>query len=90
MHVETAIDNQLPVLLEGEFGSLIDEFSDVISKKGSDISKCDVTSHKIDVYPGSRPVKSPNRRLTLHYKEDLREKLDFFLEKDLITPCHSP
>ena len=28
--------------------------------------------------------------MPLHYKEDLREKLDAFLEKDLITPCHNP
>ena len=55
-----------------------------------DIGKCDVTSHKIDVYPGSKPVILPNRRMQLHYKEDIREKVDAFLEKDLITPCHSP
>ena len=90
IHVKTAVDNQLPFPLQDEFGSLIDEFSDVFSKNEWDIGKCDVTSHKIDVYPGSRPVKLPNRRMPLHYKEDLREKLDAFLEKDLITPCHSP
>ena len=28
--------------------------------------------------------------MPLHYKEALRERLDAFLEKDLITPCHSP
>ena len=86
MHVKTAVDNQLPFSLQGEFGSLIDEFSVIFSKNEWDIGKCDVTSHKIDVYPGSRPVKLPNRRMPLHYKEDLREKLDAFLEKDLITP----
>ena len=90
MHVETAVDNQLSVSLQGEFGSLIDKFSDVFSKKERDIGKCDVTSHKIDVHPGSMPVKLPNKRMPLHYKEDLREKLDAFLRKDLITPCHSP
>ena len=59
-------------------------------KNGWDFCMCDLTSHKIDVYPGSRPVKLPDRRMPLHYKEDLREKLDAFLEKDLITPCQSP
>ena len=89
IHVKTAVDGQLPFSLQDEFGSLIDDFSDVFSKNEWDIGKCDLTSHKIDVYPGSRPVKLPNRRMPLHYKENLREKLDAFLEKDLITPCHS-
>ena len=62
-HVKTAVDVQL----------LIDEFSDVFSRNEWDIKKCDVTSHKSDdVYPGSRPVTLPNRRMPLHYKEDLR------------------
>ena len=78
MHVKTAVDNQLPFSLQGEFGSIIDEFSDVFSKNEWDIGKCDVTSHKIDVYPDSRPVKLPDRRMPLHHKEDNREKLDAF------------
>ena len=28
--------------------------------------------------------------MPLHYKEDLQKKIDVFLEKELITPCHSP
>ena len=28
--------------------------------------------------------------MPLHYKQDLQDKLDVFLKKDLITPCHSP
>ena len=38
----------------------------------------------------SKPVKIPTRRMPLHYKEDLQKKIDVFLEKELITPCHSP
>ena len=60
------------------------------SKNQWDIGKCDATSHKFDVYPGSKPVKLPNRRLPLHYKQDLREKIDAFLDKELIMPFHSP
>ena len=90
MHVKTVVDNQLPVLIQGEFGRVIDELSDGLSKNEWDIGKCDVTSHKIDVYLGSRPPKMPNKRIPLHYKEGFREKLDVFLEKDLITLFHSP
>ena len=28
--------------------------------------------------------------MPLHYKEDLQNKIIVFLEKELITPCHSP
>ena len=33
MHLNTAVDNQLPFSLQGKFGSLIDDCSDVFSKK---------------------------------------------------------
>ena len=49
MHVKTAVDNQLPFSLQGEFGSLIHEFSDVFSKNEWGLGKCDVTSHKIAI-----------------------------------------
>ena len=83
MHVKIAVDNQLPFSLQDEFGSLIDKFSDVFSKTEWDIGKCDITSHRIDVYAGCRPVKLLNRRMPLHYKEDLRGKLDVSLENRL-------
>ena len=44
----------------------------------------------MEVEPGSKPVKILTRRMPLHYKEDLQKKIDVFLEKVLITPCHSP
>ena len=73
-----------------QFKDLVQEFERVFSSSEWDLGKCDVTSHKIDVYPGSKPVKIPNRRMPLHYKEDLQNKIDVFLDKELITPCHSP
>ena len=86
MHVKTAVDNQLPVALQGEFDSPIDEFSDVFSKSERHIGKCDLTSRRIDVYPGSWPAKMTNRRMPLHYKEDLREKYDAFFDHTLPQP----
>ena len=46
--------------------------------------------HRIQVYPGSTPVKIPKRRMPMHFKTDLEEKLDKFLEHELIEPGHSP
>ena len=28
--------------------------------------------------------------MPVHYKDDLKEKIDAFMSKELITPCHSP
>ena len=28
--------------------------------------------------------------MPVHYKDDLKEKKDVFMTKELITPCHSP
>ena len=40
--------------------------------------------------PGSQPIKLPNRRMPVHYNDDLTGKIDAFMTKELITPCHSP
>ena len=65
------------------------EFSDIFSKSEWDLGKCDVTTHGIEIEPGSKSVKLPSCRMPLHYKEDLQKKTDVFLEKDSIRPCHS-
>ena len=88
--VKNSIDTG--VFLEGKatFSDLISEFSYVFPKNEWDIGQCDVTAHKKQIEPGSRPLKLPSRRMPLHYKQDLQEKVDAFLEKEFITPCHSP
>ena len=62
----------------------------MFSRNEWDIGQCEVAVHKIHNEVGSRPVKLPIRRMTLHYKQDFQETVDAFLEKKLITPCHSP
>ena len=88
--VKNSIDTGISLEAKAKLSELINEFSDVFSQNEWDIGQCDVTAHKIQVEPGSRPIKLPNRRMPLHYKNDLQEKTDAFLEKKLITPCHSP
>ena len=73
-----------------DFTNLIDDYSDTFSINQWDLGKCDATSHRIDVKPGSQPIKLPNRRMPVHYKHDSKEKLDAFLTVELIKPCHSP
>ena len=88
--VKKSIDTGFSLEAKAKFSELISDFSDVFSKNERDIDQCDVTAHKIQTQPGLRPVKLPNRRMHLHYKQVLQEKVDAFLEKKLITPCHSP
>ena len=76
--------------IRAQFAQLLRTFSEVFSKSEWDVGKCDLVQHKIDLYPGSKPVKLPNRRMPMHLKKDLRQKIDKFLEHRLITPCHSP
>ena len=40
--------------------------------------------------PGSQPTELSIKRMPVHYKNDLKEKIDAFMSKKLITPCHSP
>ena len=89
-HVTQAIDSSVPPECRNKFKDLVQEYKSVFSKSEWDLGKCDAIPHKTEVYPGAKPVKLPNRRMPLHYKHDLQDKLDIFLEKDLIAPCHSP
>ena len=88
--LKNSVDKDIPKRFHDQFGSLVKEFSDISSKSEWDLGKCDVTTHRIEVEPGSKPVKIPTRRMPLHYKEDQQKKIVVFLEKELVTPCHSP
>ena len=88
--LKKSVDKDIPKRFHDQCGSLLKEFSDIFSKSEWDLGKCDVTTHRIEVEPGSKPVKLPTRRMPLHYKEDLQKKIDVFLEEELITLCHSP
>ena len=85
-YIQSSMDPQIRT----QFAQLLRTFSDVFSKSELDIGKCDLVQHKIDLYSGSKPVKLPNRRMPMHFKKDLRQNIDKFLEHKLITPCHSP
>ena len=88
--VKEVIKQTLNPQIHAQFAQLLRTFSDVFSKSEWHVGKCDLVQHKIDLYPGSKPVKLPDHRMPMHLKEDLRQKIDKFLEHKLITPCHSP
>ena len=68
----------------------IDNYSEIFSINQWDHGKSDATSHRTDVKTGSQLIKLPDRRLPVQYKDDLKEKIDAFMTKELIKPCHSP
>ena len=89
-NVKKAISKEKNNNSRADFGNLKDDDSDIFSINQRDLGKCDATSHRIDVNPGSQPLNLPNRRMRAHYNDDLTEKKDAFMTKKLITPCHSP
>ena len=73
--VKNSINTGVSLEAKAKFSELISEFSDVFSKNERDIGQCDVTAHRIQGEPGSRPIKIPNRRMPSHYKDDLQTKV---------------
>ena len=89
-NLKKAINKEINNNCRAEFGNLIDDYADIFSINQWDLGKSDATSHRIDLKPGSKRINLPSRRTLVHYKDDLNEKIDAFLTKKLITPCHSP
>ena len=78
--LKNSVDKDIPQRFHDQFASSVKEFSEIFSKLKSDLSRCDVTTHPIEVEPGSKPVKIPSQRMPMHYKEDLQKKTDVFPE----------
>ena len=84
-----AISKEISNNCRADFRNLIDVYSDIFSISQWDLRKCVATSHSIDGKPVSQTIKIPNRRMPVHYKDDLKQKIDAFITKELLTPCHS-
>ena len=89
-NVKKAISEEINNNCRAVIRKLIDYYSDIFSINQWDLGKCDATSHRIDVKPGSQPVKRPNRRMPVHFKDVLNEKIDAFMTRKRITPCLGP
>ena len=89
-NVKKAISNEKNNNCRADFRNLIDDYRDIFLINRWDLGKCGATSDRIDVKPGSQPIKLPSRKKPVHYKDDLKDKIDAFMSKDLIKPCHSP
>ena len=73
-----------------DFRNVINDSGDIFSISQWEIVRFHATSHRTDVKPGSQPLKLPNRRMRVQYKDDLKEKTDAFMTAELMTLCHSP
>ena len=89
-NVMKSIGKKTTITAGQTFECSIDGYSDIFSLNQWELGKCNATSHRIGLKPGSQPIELPNRRMPEHYKYDLKEKIDAFMRKELITPCHSP
>ena len=77
-NVIDSISHETSDHLKQNYEELVKELEDVFLKNQWDIGRCDAVSHKIDVVPGSKPIKLPNTRIPMHYKRDLMERLMLF------------
>ena len=75
-NVKKAISKKINNNCRAEFRKIGDDYSDIFTINQWDLGNCDATSQRIDVKPGSQPIKLPNTRMPLHYKDDLKEKID--------------
>ena len=89
-NVKKANSKEINNNCRADFRNRMDDYSDIFSINQWDLGKCDATSDRIDVKPGSQPIKLPNIRKPVHYKDDIKEKIDAFMRKELIAPCRSP
>ena len=87
--LKNSVDKDIPKPFPDQFASLVKDFFDIFSISERDLGKWDVTTLRIEVEPGSKPVKIPICKTALHYRGSA-EEIDVFLEKESITPCHSP
>ena len=64
--IKKSIDTGIIPETKVAFSDLINEFSDVFSRKEWKTGQCDVAANKTQNEPGFRSVKLPNRRMPLH------------------------
>ena len=88
-NVKKAICKEIHKNCKADFKNFINDYCDIFSINQWDLGKCDATSHRMDVKPGSQPIELPKKN-AVHYKDELKEELDALMTKELITPCHSP
>ena len=66
-NVVGGVSPEIPLKVKQRFADLEYENGDVFSQNQWDIGRCKATSHKMNVYPGSKPIINPNRRMPHHY-----------------------
>ena len=83
-NIKKAISKDTNNNCRADVRNLIDEHSDFFPNNQWHLGKCDATSHRIVVKPGSQTIKLPNRRRPVQDK-----KIDDLVTKELNTSCHS-
>ena len=79
--LKKSVEKDIPKRFHDQFGSLKKEFSDIFSKSEWDLDKCDVTTHRVEVETGSKPVKIPHVGCRCITKRICRRTLMFFWKK---------
>ena len=72
--------------IRAQFWQLLRTLAIVFSKSEWDFGKCDLLQHQIDLYPGSKTVTLPDRRMLMHLKKDPHQNIEKFLQIDNAMP----
>jgi hypothetical protein len=67
----------------------VDNFSVLVTREG-ECGKTDLVSMKIEVKPGSKPVRQNPRPMAPPVKEEFRKQLNSMLEEGIIEEATSP
>ena len=84
-NVKEAKSKEINKNIRADIRFLIDDYSDIFSIIQSDPGKWDASCHRRDVKPSSQPKTLPKKRIPVHYEDDLKEKIDAFMTRKLIT-----
>lgn len=76
--------------IKQQLADLLEEYNDVFAKNTKYMGRTDLVKHRIELEPGTVPIKCNPYRVSHKEREIIQEQIEEMLEHKIITPCHSP
>lgn len=84
------LDHIQDYTIKQQLSDLLEEYNDVFAKNTKYMGRTDLVKHKIELEPGTVPIKCNPYRVSHKEREIIKEQIEEMLEHKIITPCHSP
>ena len=75
---------------QAKLKQLLVDSQNTFSRSSHDLGRTSLVEYKIDLVPGTRPIKQAPYRLPLAKRQDAEKEIKLMAEKDLIEPSTSP